>query len=460
MSEEKFFSNPEAYLERTQEKRAVWGEWENPEILGHVFVFCTEKKQSEGSDEKTGMSLSDIKETEMSFLKRKIDKDEIFSEDWLIEKLSDIKNLEDLLTKSGIEIDKTPTDTEPLSVLATKRIIELISNTSTRKELSNLLSDDLFYEIVKRHNQEIQEKDRKLKEKITEYLLPNFLQKLPDFAKKHNITLNIENVKKLSENIIFKIYDPMFEDSSEKHGDYSSSRHMVRISALIPDEEIEDFFVHEMFHAISGRRERKELDDTEIKLSDVTKVGLGLVSRKEKKADVEYLVWLNEAVTEYLTILFLEKESSSYYVYDIKLLQLLLNNIKGLNPEDFFNAYFENFEKKNKQEFDHYTPATKNLFKKLGKGFLMQLDYLIKKKSNIERNLIDQQLYAYFEKFKDNLQSSIKKEIDFENIIKKASSEGILQKLFGVKNFGGDIPPPHKKPKILASGKYKNKKTP
>ncbi len=92
--------------------------------------------------------------------------------------------------------------------------------------------------------------------------------------------------------------------------------------------------------------------------------------------------WLNEAVTETVTLNLLSRENSASYVPERELLDLLLKKGgKKLPQQLFIDAYFESYDPE--KPVDEHIPAWKKLYAEINEayrpGFLLQLDKYIKR---------------------------------------------------------------------------------
>lgn len=134
----------------------------------------------------------------------------------------------------------------------------------------------------------------------------------------------------------------------EAWGDYDSQSHEARINYEIPDQEWESTMTHETFHALSGQSETIDLTG-----DNVTRSGLGI-----SKYGAFRTRWLNEAVTEDLTMHFLGKKKSLIYPVERKLMAKLIE--AGVSKQTLHEAYFENYEVKEPGE--HRMPKMRQLF--------------------------------------------------------------------------------------------------
>lgn len=148
------------------------------------------------------------------------------------------------------------------------------------------------------------------------------------------------------------------------------------------DEEtpkaVEHAYVHEMLHFLSGRTllTREYPEDPEY-LGEVTHQRIGL----QYNAPNPRFRWLNEAVTENLTMQFMNGKDNDVYKQERELMELLRTKGKTVLPEHLFiDAYFENYDPE--LPIKDRIPAWKKLQQVLNDayepGFLVHIDDVVR----------------------------------------------------------------------------------
>lgn len=235
------------------------------------------------------------------------------------------------------------------------------------KLLERLSMDDLL-PLLEEHAIYVLDKQREFDRYFTDFK-KTFAEKLAAKIQKGVIPLDLAQAQERLAHIRMTVIDPLNAKVNEVWGDYDVTSHTARVVANIPDKEWEYTMTHELFHALSGQSEAVADD-----FDGVRRGGLGLLSGKVD------MVWLNEAVTEQLTLDFMRKKKSTVYVTYRKLLAKLVE--AGVPRDVCYRAYFENYEITALGQ--HRTPALRELFQRAdqatqyeGSGFLVDLSTLI-----------------------------------------------------------------------------------
>lgn len=148
---------------------------------------------------------------------------------------------------------------------------------------------------------------------------------------------------------------------------------------------------HEMLHAVSGRTEQgffhsefEEFDNFEatrsgLHFSQYDRLDMDYLQKRNIEMRRPILRWLNEAVTQSITLEITKGEDTGSYKNERQLLELLIK-YGGISRDLVYNAYFENFDQSG--DLKNPTPHLRELFTKLNKNcgdrFLVNLDTFIK----------------------------------------------------------------------------------
>ncbi len=242
---------------------------------------------------------------------------------------------------------------------------------------------NLFIEILHLHRQRLAQKERALQEEVKEYkarFLERFLQGIQDGKYPMDPTVARERI----ESTQVLVADEFISSLKEIWGDYDGLTHTIRIGATVPMERREQVYVHEMFHALSGKTETYTSSDSmpmDANMHSNHRVGLSfspylhLVKASEEPLAPQ-LTWLNEAMTEWLTIDLLGRGDG--YPEERELLELLCS-IGSVSLEMLRAAYFEDYHVPNAGK--RPTPALRALFQwtdaHINTRFLTDLDLII-----------------------------------------------------------------------------------
>lgn len=154
----------------------------------------------------------------------------------------------------------------------------------------------------------------------------------------------------------------------------------IEISELLESDQREHAFTHEMFHALSGRTimQIKSGEEQEAGISESDSWFKHLRIGTRFGTAPPRFRWLNEALTESLTMELLRKESR-IYEKERRLLSILETKVPRVL---FLPAYFENFdpEKPADQRIPHWNALVKAINEAYGGGFLVRLDKFVQEK--------------------------------------------------------------------------------
>lgn len=240
----------------------------------------------------------------------------------------------------------------------------------------------IFTEIIAHHVREEQLKARDLLERVREY--PERLKRLIKESP-YRAFLPEEFVNERLDHLGLAVLDGLAASLQERYGDYDAATHTIRLSSDLSPNFAWRVYVHEALHALSGRTEvvRSFPDIPELDFYSDLQVGLRFTSGSSESDLVPpkarpQLGWLNEAVTESLTLSLAGSEDIGIYGEERALLDLLIRSA-DLPREVVVAAYFENF--RGDRLPNHPAPALRELFQRmnarLGKRFLVDLDLFI-----------------------------------------------------------------------------------
>lgn len=219
---------------------------------------------------------------------------------------------------------------------------------------------DLYQGILEVHARTYYEKDKALQEKI-----PAMRQRFEERIKKHIDpgVVDFEKIKeKLSDVKVVSGDYLLYSDFTVADGDHSIQDNTAVIPtgeiALVETDRKMNFdeyqkyvYTHEMFHAVSGVAVLggKESPET---IKELLFQRTGLLTQGKFR-------WLNEALTERLTLKVLGLDDSSSYELERELLQMMID--RGVPEELFTQAYFED------QKPGNGAPSLKKLIKVINK---------------------------------------------------------------------------------------------
>lgn len=238
-----------------------------------------------------------------------------------------------------------------------------------------LVSDIKYVRILKHHNDLFKKKVGDFELRKPEYQ-ENLLKRLREAS------YIPSHVKQLADgrlkDTIFTLEDALTATLEERFGSFSIVNGKVSIAEQVPKDLEEHVFTHEALHALSGRTIIvRRFDGDPYGAVEHQRVGL----RIYEFGKFENFRWLNEAITEELTLGLLEKEESKIYFAERYLMKLLGTNGSAVIPfELFVNAYFEDYDPSKPP--GERIPEWKKLYGAINEayapGFLTRLDAFVK----------------------------------------------------------------------------------
>lgn len=244
---------------------------------------------------------------------------------------------------------------------------------------------EIVMAIVAWRGKELEKQFTETQAKI-EAMVPQLRQKLESAIDDGKIPISKELLAERMDSLVYDIVDPLTAKLEALGGEYIGDKHRVLVRADMADEQLEGVVLHEVLHSLSGKTEFQIQDDTpELVYIEQTRVGLNLKAKALRNETVDLkehapnLRWLNEAVTEDLTIDIAGKGETRVYQMERLLLARLTRD--GALPKSVVaRAYFENTTAQ-PQPGEHAAPALRELFTQsnriFGQGFLTNLDRFI-----------------------------------------------------------------------------------
>lgn len=150
---------------------------------------------------------------------------------------------------------------------------------------------------------------------------------------------------------------------------YDAEHQAVIVDPSLPDGTLQHTLTHELFHAISGKTLQRSTEDGSIR---VQRQGVEITGREDGPIRFE---WLNEAITEKLTMMLLGKETSVSYPHEREGLAEL-----DVPFELFLEAYLEGFQDTTGEKVPAWKRLNDALDHTYGPGFLTKLDHEIQSK--------------------------------------------------------------------------------
>lgn len=256
-------------------------------------------------------------------------------------------------------------------------------------DLCNILPSDFLEQLTKAHVVKYEARVQVFEQNELPALLQRVNEKFNQAIKTGILPIDLSTWERFRDSTAIGIIDPIFENEAVQ-GDYAEKKG-IQISLLLSQEQLEAVLIHEFLHVISGRTVIKETEEyveeagvESYTYFDVQRSGLHFTSSLSRK---ERFSWLNEAVTEDLTLKIRGSEKGSTYFGERKLLHLLKQYLGGEIETVIYGAYFENvIPGINKGE--DFKTLLKKINEQFGNHFLIQLDIFIHEQRDNDGSLL------------------------------------------------------------------------
>lgn len=251
----------------------------------------------------------------------------------------------------------------------------------------NHIPDKLFLAMVLRHSDFHVKKVEEFVKKESK-LRASFLKRLQELVQDGALDVDFHTVVNKINKYVIHLQDVLTQDK-RVDGQIEDEKDTVHLSTLLDPETELETYIHEMMHVASGNT---SVFQSGFMIKQVNPDGLlqtkGIIKRDRigvcfMEGKIQRLYWLNEAVTEDLTLLFLTKFKDDKFSYpeEAKLFEFLAKSGKNVLPKKlFYDAYFEDTtrgEMKDSPKFRRLMEAVDESYGK--KDFLIRLDDFIKK---------------------------------------------------------------------------------
>ncbi len=254
------------------------------------------------------------------------------------------------------------------------------------------VSDRRMSEFLDKHRELYWEKERELN-KETPILKKDFLDQIERAVEEGRLPqISLPRVRKIVSSFHTELIDVINTNRLRRRGDMSHDDESVGIGITeLTDGTLRDTFFHEAFHAIAGSTLIFTEDEVDKDWDRLFSTHSGLANTNGR--------WLNEAVTEHLTLMLLddglsfdpnailrqaqkeqEDRKGNSYFYERALLGWVMR-LGDVDPQRMLRAYFEDFNPEAEKGYRARSRKAfyKEITKKFGKGFLRKLDVLINK---------------------------------------------------------------------------------
>ncbi len=196
-------------------------------------------------------------------------------------------------------------------------------------------------------------REKILNEKLGE-MLGEVKKQIIEGIKQGIVKRTEEEVDKIISSFSFKTFDPFFIG----HTAYALHNASIRVIELATDVNVEQaphFILHEIMHSLSGITILGEKNPIDDKVDTITNQRVGLMffgfDHESGKLNGRKLDWINEAVTEEITM---NLSGKSVNVYSVERRKLKKLYELGVDREIIYNAYFEDYNPDDPERVPHW----------------------------------------------------------------------------------------------------------
>lgn len=259
---------------------------------------------------------------------------------------------------------------------------------------SSIISDQTYILILQKYREHVFNKSREFNSKIPEYkkeVIDSISgSHLIDFIDKDKV------IDRLS-NISYRLVDGLEMVLEERSGQFSPEDERVDVGSNYPDSKTRCILFHESIHALSGRT--MVVNPVNISLGDESFLHEGIEDRRsglwmQPAKDISNFFWLNEGVTESITVDLLHPHQRDImYKDEQELLKLLLENgTQPISQDMLLRAFFEDYDPS--KPAGERLPAWKEFYHAVNQayapGFLTRLDAYIQGHKGDTRVAVEQ----------------------------------------------------------------------
>ena len=241
---------------------------------------------------------------------------------------------------------------------------------------SGEIPDELFGRLIQLHVENFRRKNEFFQKNLPQYLA-RATQILKEVTASGSIPISHEKIDSRIKGLNIRLGDALFARLGEYYGTFNIEDDGIVIAQNIPSRMFEHALMHEMLHALSGRTviaRTVKYEEIALPSNEYQAQRGGLMFY----TPLERFRWLNEAMTEGLTLKALNKKwEDGTYKRERKLLDMLIARSGGaIAFKDFTDAYFEDYDPDLPE--GPYIPAWESLSAKVnevyGDSFLLALD--------------------------------------------------------------------------------------
>ena len=302
------------------------------------------------------------------------------------------------LSETFTEIDPADKDSILEVETSVKRFIsESLGSPEIRTELEKYLTEELteaksfvgaldkipnglFLVMLKHHQESYLNRNKEFSEETFPKLREFFLARLPELIKS-GVPVDLEEAAVRANEMKGYLADSLGTARMEPGISGTSNAQTGRIGlsdSVTDSKKIEEIVFHELMHAISGKSPVLETNDPNPMIR-IQNDRSGVSFMKQKSIPPRF-TWLDEAVTEELTLKVAGKVPKQNEVYKQEIAMLGLLRVQGKKPipdNTVYAAYFEGYDTADPERVPAWKEFAKSVAEAYDPKLLLQLDKLV-----------------------------------------------------------------------------------
>lgn len=246
------------------------------------------------------------------------------------------------------------------------------------------IPDGPYLEMLLVHAEKFAEKNERLLGESPR-LKYEFIERVSGLIRTGQLPLDPGRVRERLDRVSVLIGDSLVHELPEILGGFAPEKNALYISGEAPEDWWEEIYTHEAFHALAGRTNAfYQFKDAEYGGADPMgrQTSLAMPHRNGLRITMGFkdrFVWLNEAITQTLTLKVLGKKSGIGYEDYIRLFEDLRTKGKKTIPlKVFLHAYSENFDTVAEKAAPGWRELSVAAAEAYDSGFLVRLDEFVK----------------------------------------------------------------------------------
>lgn len=242
------------------------------------------------------------------------------------------------------------------------------------------IDDDTLLLMSKAYRDFIEARQKEFRERV-ETLRMKAVGLIQEFLKEKYFFEIPEGKMSFLQSIPIFLADPVVSQFGEEYGAFSPREEWIRVRLDLSADTFFSVLVHELLHALAGKiilryTSENSNEDSGFLTDEYVNIKTGISVVRHDPLSTR-LVWLDEAITERLSLHIVESRNGSY-IHDRKILDFLLTRV---DEKYFVEAYLEEYDENlpSPERLDKMRTLIQKINEAFGPFFLQRLEKYIQK---------------------------------------------------------------------------------